>query len=63
MRILSPPKIVESADRVVRIIIETYLAPNRTFRDLREILDNADMNPLRDFSEACREELKWFRPT
>jgi hypothetical protein len=58
MRILSSPEVVENADKVVRVIIETYLAPNRTFRDVREVLDNEAMNPLRDFSNACREELR-----
>jgi hypothetical protein len=58
MRVLSSAKIVESADRVVRVIIQTYLAPNKTFRDIEEILDNEAMNPLRDFSNACREELQ-----
>ena len=59
MRVLSSPTIVESADRVVRKIIETYLAPNKTFRDVPEILNNEAMNPLREFSNACREELRW----
>jgi len=58
MRVLSSPRIVESADRVVRVIIETYLAPNKTFRDVVELLDNDARNPLRAFSEACREELR-----
>jgi hypothetical protein len=58
MHVLSSPSIVENADRVVRVIIQTYLAPNKTFRDVTEILDKADMNPLREFSIACREELK-----
>lgn len=58
MRVLSSPKIVENADRVVRAIIETYLAPNRSFRDLKETWDNDTMDPLRDFSNSCREELR-----
>lgn len=58
MRVLSSPKIVESAEKVVRVIIETYLEPNRTSRDLHEILDNEAMDPLRDFSNACGEELR-----
>jgi len=57
MRVLSSPGIVENADKVVRVIIETYLAPNKTFHDLEEILDHDAMNPLREFSNACREEL------
>ena len=57
LRVLSSPRIVESADRVVRVIIEMYLAPNKTFRDVVELVDNDAMNPLREFSNACREEL------
>jgi hypothetical protein len=60
MHVLSSPRVLENADRVVRVIIETYLAPNKTFRDVTELLDNEAMNPLRDFSNACREEL-WGR--
>ena len=58
MRVLSAPSIVEHADRVIRVIIETYLGPNKTFRDVIEIMDKQSMNPLRDFSESCREELR-----
>ena len=58
MRVLSSPRIVENADRVVRVIIETYLAPNKTFSDVMEILDNEAMDPLLEFSHACREELR-----
>jgi hypothetical protein len=58
MRVVSSPAIVENADRVVRVIIETYGAPNKTFREVKEILDQNSMNPLREFSNACREELR-----
>jgi len=58
MRFISSPQIVECADQVARIIVETYLAPNKTFADIREILDNDALNPLRDFSNACRDELR-----
>jgi hypothetical protein len=57
MRVLSSPEVVENADKVVRIIIETYLAPNKTFNNVTEILDDKAINPLRTFSMACREEL------
>ena len=58
MRVLSSPNVVDSADRVVRRIIETYLLPNKSFGDLLEIVDNNAMNPLRDFGDACRAELR-----
>ena len=58
MRVRSSPNIVEQADRVVRVIIETYLGPNKTLRDVLEILDNDALNPLRESSNACRDELR-----
>ena len=58
MRILSSPQIVDAADHVVRVIIETYKAPNKTMREVEELLENKSLNPLFDFSQACREELR-----
>jgi hypothetical protein len=57
MRVRSSPRIIASADNVCRVIIETYLSPNKTFRDLPEFLNHETMDPLREFSNACREEL------
>jgi hypothetical protein len=58
MRILSAPNIVNTAEKVVGIIIETYIGPNRTFHDIAQTLDRiAMLDPLREFSNACREEL------
>ncbi len=48
--------VIEAAEKAGRLIIETYLAPNRTFVDLPDLLNEID--PLRDFSEACRRELQ-----
>ena len=58
MRVRSSPRIVENADRVVQTIVETYLSPNKTLRELHEMLGSDALDPLRGFSEACREELK-----
>jgi hypothetical protein len=58
MRVLSSPAVVASADHVVRMIIETYLAPNKTFRDVTEIVEKDSLNPLREFSDACRQDLR-----
>jgi len=57
MRVLSSQRIIDSADRVARVIVETYLAPNKTFRDLPAFIENTSMDPLREFGNACREEL------
>jgi hypothetical protein len=62
MRVLSSPPVVENAERVMRVIVETYLGPNKTFRELSETLKNGqEIDLLRDFGEACREELRRFR--
>jgi hypothetical protein len=58
MRISSEPPVVQCADAVVRRIIETYLAPNQTFRDIRNELDDGRVDVLRPFSEACRQDLR-----
>src|SRR5262249_958196 len=58
MRIVSSPTIVEDADRVARLIVETYVAPNRKFGDLEGTIGSHVVDPLRRFSEACREELQ-----
>ncbi len=61
MRIVSGDTVVEKAEAVARMIVETYFSPNRTFLELRELLGSHTMDPLRDFSEACRKELNALR--
>src|SRR5258707_13557845 len=61
MRILSSPKVVESAELVARRIVETYLAPNKTFLELREMVNSGTIDVLRDFSQACHAEFDWLR--
>jgi hypothetical protein len=56
MRILSSAGVVNTADRMLKKIIDTYLEPNRTFPELRQMADSGLIDPLRDFSEACRDE-------
>ncbi len=60
IRLLSTPEVVEAADTVVRIIVDAYLAPNITLHEMRAHWADKHFDPLRDFSEACRKELKAF---
>jgi hypothetical protein len=63
MRVLNMPKSVVRADEVMRSILDTYFSPNRTMADLRELVKTGEgVDPLRDFSEAAREELRAFAP-
>jgi hypothetical protein len=52
MKILSSVAVIEAAEKAGRLILDTYLSPNRTFVDLPDLIN--EMDPLRDFSEACR---------
>jgi hypothetical protein len=57
MRVLSSAAVIEEAEAVVRTIIETYFAPNKTFTELRNAVNSNPTLPLHAFSEKCREEL------
>jgi hypothetical protein len=61
MRILSSPKVLESAKQIERNIIDTYMAPDKTFLELREMIDSGSVDLLRDFSAACRAEFESLR--
>jgi hypothetical protein len=60
IRLISSPEVVEAADTVVRIIVDAYQAPNMTMAEMRENWIDRHIDPLRDFAEACRKELKTF---
>ena len=61
MRILCSPGTIASADHVMRITVDTYFDPNKTMRELRDLIKSgAAIDPLQEFSEAAREELRTF---
>ena len=61
MRVLSRSDVVEKAEAVVRTIVDTYFAPNKTFPEMRELMNIHAIDPLRAFSEICRAELQALR--
>ena len=60
IRLVSSPQVVEAADTVCRIIVDAYLAPNMSMAEMRANWIDRHVDPLRDFSEACRQELQIF---
>src|SRR5580692_3212741 len=61
MRVLSEPRIVLCADILMGTIIDTYYSPNCSVRELRELIKaGAGIDPLKDFSEAAREEIRAY---
>jgi hypothetical protein len=60
IRLISSPQVVEAADTVARIIVDAYPAPNITMEQMRANWIDRHVDPLRDFSEACRQDLQAF---
>jgi hypothetical protein len=56
MRVLSSARVVDNADQIVKKVINAYLEPNKTFPELRQMANSGLIDPLRNFSEACRAE-------
>ena len=61
MRILSPQNVVAAAEQIGHKILDTYLQPDRTFLELREMVQSNSIDILRDFTEACRQEFESLR--
>jgi hypothetical protein len=61
MRVLSSPKVLASAEQIGQKIINIYLEPNKTFFELREMINKNAIDILGAFGEACREEFRSFR--
>jgi hypothetical protein len=63
MRVESSPATIACAEAVVRATIDAYLAPNKTLADLYAAIQDGEeqMDPLKQFAEAAREELGKLR--
>ena len=62
MRLTSSSEIIKRAEQVIRHIIAACADPNRTFDEFKQhVQDSEPADPLRDFTEACREELTSLR--
>jgi hypothetical protein len=61
MRVLSSARVVDSADQIVKKIVNAYLEPNKTVPELRQMADSGLIDPLRNFSEASRAEAESLR--
>ena len=57
LRILSSLAVVEKAESAARTIVDTYFAPNKTFREFRDLVDSQTIDLLRAFTDERRSEL------
>jgi hypothetical protein len=60
MRVVSEPRTVACADKVMLSIIDTFFSPNQSVRELRDLIKAgaAGIDPLREFAEAARDEVR-----
>lgn len=59
MRALSSLETVECAERIMQVTVETYRAPNHDVFELQELIRHGGtIDPLKEFSEAARAELR-----
>jgi len=58
IRLISSDAVLHEAEAAMQNIIATYQAPNMPIEKFREISMDKSRDPLRAFSEACRDELK-----
>ena len=61
MRVMSSPPVIESAEAVTRKIMDTYLEPEKSFFQLREMAIDGSIDLLRGFSSACHDEFEDIR--
>jgi hypothetical protein len=57
MRILSPQAVIGNAEQIIDTIAKTYSEPPKTWRDVYG-KGIHELDILRHFSEACREDLR-----
>ena len=61
MRLMSLPRTVACAEKVMDTTMTTYFGPNKTIRELHDLTKSGvGIDPLKEFSEAAREELQTF---
>jgi hypothetical protein len=56
MRVISARNTVEGADKVARLIVNTYRSPNKSLPELENMVNRGAIDVLQTFSEAARQE-------
>ncbi|QIG98260.1 hypothetical protein [Bradyrhizobium sp. 6(2017)] len=62
MRALSSKQVVHQAEAVARKILDTYLEPDKSFVELRQMAIDGSIDLLRGFSDACHDEFEGLQP-
>ncbi|HEV8724489.1 MAG TPA: hypothetical protein VGW77_28045 [Candidatus Binatia bacterium] len=58
MRLNAGDEVLAAAEKVADSIVDSYRRPPRTFDDVYKVVRETHVDPLKEFTEACRKELK-----
>jgi hypothetical protein len=58
MRLNAGDKVLLAAEKVADSIVDSYNRPPTTFEDVHKVARERHVDPLKEFTEACREERK-----
>ncbi len=62
MRLRSSRPVIQAAEDLMGVIVDTYASPNLTFVDIqKKFRERRDPDPMAKFGEACRDELRGLR--
>jgi hypothetical protein len=57
IRLVATVPVLDAAEACIRQIIDLYAKPNMTVEQIRLAFERDRLDPIRDFSVACRKEL------
>ena len=58
IRLMAGDKVLLAAEKVTETIVDSYNSPPIKFEDVYKVWHERHADPLQEFTEACREELK-----
>jgi hypothetical protein len=58
IRLLGSDKVLAAAEKVAETIVDSYNRPPTTFEDVYKVARERHVDPLKEFTVACREERK-----
>lgn len=61
MRLSSSREVISAAEKLIKLVAETYASPNLSFEEVLKLARQGVGDPLAEFGEACRAELRALR--
>jgi hypothetical protein len=58
IRLVSSDTVLAAAEKVAESIVDSYRRPPVTFEDVYKVVRESQVDPLKEFTESCREERK-----